>query len=145
MKHKAESEYTMFKEGLYNKHLPKLCTIAGAVFPRTILEVTDPQIRASLSIQYSKAIDRAKYEVNNVLTTAAAQHREDSRRELNGFLSQIWSTQKTLQDRGQLSTSRLQLIEHRQKNVADFANYLHSRRIDFYIDIPIVILRHFPL
>ena len=101
-------------------------------------------MRASLTSQYTKIIDRAKFDLNNIMTTASATLKHDSQRELDGFLAEVWVEERRLSEQDRLSASMLQLIEKRQTNITDCVRSIYAQKIEFLLKVPIVIMREFP-
>ena len=112
--------------------------------PSTIMMIRNPVVRASLTNQYSKIIDRAKFDLTNILITASATLRQDSQRELDGFMAELWLEEHRLSESDRLLTSMLQLIEQRQTNIADCIKTIYEHRFEFLRYMPIVIMREFP-
>ena len=83
----------------------------GANTPNTIRMVNDPSMRAALLKQYTKIIDYAKFDLNKILITASSIVKQDSQRELDGFLSEVWLEERRLPESDRLPTSMVQLIE----------------------------------
>ena len=115
----------------------------GANIPRTIRMVHDPLIRASLIKQYTKTIDRAKFDLNNTMITASATVKQDTQRELDGFFAEVWLEERRLPESDRLSTPMLQLIEKRQANINDCVKIIYEQKIEFLRTTPIVIMREF--
>lgn len=143
LKEKTEQEYYLYREGVYYKTLPKLCTIAGAILPATLIRIRDPQVRSRLSINYQKIIDRAKFDLNGILKTGAYQCKEEYRSELNGFLTMVWDAQRRLPELEKMSPTMVSTIELRQTNINQFIRTLYGHRQDLLVLMPIVIMREF--
>jgi hypothetical protein len=105
--------------------------------------VSDPTIRASLLKQYTRIIDFAKFDLNKIMTTAAATVKQDSQRELGGFMAEVWLEERRLPESERLTTSMLQLIEKRQANVIACVKVIYDQKLQFFLKTPTVIMREF--
>ena len=139
----AGQEHYFFREDVYFKKIPKLCSLMGANTPNTIRMVNDPSMRASLLKQYTKIIDYAKFDLNKILITASSIVKQDSQRELDGFLAEVWLEERRLPESDRLPTSMVQLIEKRQANVTDCVRAIYEQKLQFFLKTPTVIMREF--
>ena len=115
----------------------------GSNTPNTIRMVNDPSMRASLLKQYTKIIDQAKFDLNKILITASSIVKQDSQRELDGFMAEVWLEERRLPENDHLSTSMVQLIEKRQVNVVDCIRAIYAQKLQFFLKTPTVIMREF--
>lgn len=129
---------------IYHKQIPNLCTLFGAFLPKVITLVPDSDYRTTLTDQYRRIIDKTKYEITLVVIKAANAVREHHRKELNSFVADTWSNQRRLPDSEQLSKEMLDIIEQRQKNIDLCVKTLYHSKLDFFMYVPIVIMRNFP-
>ena len=139
----AIQEYYFFREDVYYKKIPKLCSLMGANTPNTIRTVPDPSVRATLLSQYITIIDHAKFNLNNIMVTASDTVRQQAQRELDGFLAEVWLDERRLPASDRLSTSMLQLIEARQTNISDCIRAVYAQKLQFFLKTPTVIMREF--
>ena len=136
---RAEQEFYLFREDAYVRKVPKLCSPIGANTPNTIRIVADPTMRASLLSQYVAIIDRAKYDLNTIMITAAATVKQDAQRELDGFVAEVWLDERREPESERLTTSMLQLIDQRQSNIIDCIRIIYAQKVQFFLRTPTVV------
>ena len=115
----------------------------GANRPHTIRLVADPTMRASLLNQYIAIVDRAKYDLNTIMITAATAVKQDAQRALDGFVVEVWLDERRQPESERLTTSMLHLIEQRQSNIIDGVRTIYAQKLPFFLKTPTVITREF--
>ncbi|CAF5057947.1 unnamed protein product, partial [Rotaria magnacalcarata] len=106
-KGKSSQELTLFQMGvLYNK-LPDILNIIEETLPTTITNLNDTAIRERLSKQYVRIIQKAKYDLMSVLSTAAQFNKDEHRETYDKEMVQLWDNQRQLPNDERLTENLL--------------------------------------
>ena len=135
-KEKAEQELILFKIGLIYKKLPKSLDILEASLPTSITTISDSIICERLSNEYIRIIQRAKYDLMNVLTSAVEAKRNDCQKVFDTQTAEIWKNQRQLPVEERLTTAAITLTEQRQKNIIECVKCIYELKSNFFLQLP---------
>ena len=100
--------------------------------------IQDSVVRAGLSEDYRRVIDRTNFDLTNVLTSACEAAKIDCEKTLNAALAEIWHGQHRLPNGARLPSTLLSLIEQRQENITACVTQIYSLKTDFLVQIPTI-------
>jgi hypothetical protein len=132
-KEKAERELFLFKVDIFYKKLPKSLDILQSSLPRSILTISDPVIRQRLSSQYQRIIQRTKFDLTNVLTSAVEAKKTDNEKKFVRETDKIWQNQHQLPIHDRLTPIMLTLIEQRQKNIIECLKCIYELKSELFL------------
>ncbi|CAF2087068.1 unnamed protein product [Rotaria magnacalcarata] len=135
-KGKSSQELTLFQMGvLYNK-LPDILNIIEETLPTTITNLNDTAIRERLSKQYVRIIQKAKYDLMSVLSTAAQFNKDEHRETYDKEMVQLWDNQRQLPNDERLTENLLTIFDQRQQNIIKCLEYIYNIKPDFLVKAP---------
>ncbi len=134
---KAEQELILFKFGIIRKKLPKSLDLLEISLPTSITTISDPVICERLSNQYQRIIERAKFDLMNVLTTAAEAKKNDSQKKFDEEIAEIWKSQHQYPIDERLTPTMLTIIEQRRKNIIECVKWIYHLKGDFACKAPL--------
>ncbi|CAF4222056.1 unnamed protein product [Rotaria socialis] len=135
-KGKSSQELTLFQMGvLYNK-LPDKLNIIEETLPTTITNLNDTAIRERLSKQYVRIIQKAKYDLMSVLSTAAQFNKDEHRETYDKEMIQLWDNQRQLPNDERLTENLLTIFDQRQQNIIKCLEYIYNIKPDFLVKAP---------
>ncbi|CAF5056865.1 unnamed protein product, partial [Rotaria magnacalcarata] len=93
-------------------------------------------IRERLSKQYVRIIQKAKYDLMSVLSTAAQFNKDEHRETYDKEMVQLWDNQRQLPNDERLTENLLTIFDQRQQNIIKCLEYIYNIKPDFLVKAP---------